>query len=67
MELWILSLEIHTAIRVQILGETVYISHSANFIRKGMNPIILPPALGKQSEKLNSNLSMGADLGEGKF
>ena len=36
-----------TVTRVQILEETDYISHSANTIGKGMNPIILPPAMGK--------------------
>ena len=33
--------------RVQILAETDCISHSTNTLRKGMNPIILPPAMGK--------------------
>ena len=33
--------------RVQILDETDYISHSTNTLGKGMNPIILPPAMGK--------------------
>ena len=33
--------------RVQILDETDYISHRTNTLRKGMNPIILPPAMGK--------------------
>ena len=32
---------------VQILDETDCISHSANTLGKGMNPIILPPAMGK--------------------
>ena len=36
-----------TAIRVQILDETDSISHSTNTLGKGMNPIILPPAMGK--------------------
>ena len=30
---------------VQILGETDCISHSTNTLGKGMNPIILPPAM----------------------
>ena len=34
-------------IRVQILDETDCISHSTNTLGKGMNPIILPPAMGK--------------------
>ena len=29
------------------LGEAVCISHSANSLGKGMNPSILPPAMGK--------------------
>ena len=36
-----------TATRVQILAETDCISHSTNTHGKGMNPIILPPAMGK--------------------
>ena len=39
--------EINTATRVQILDETDSISHSTNTLGKGMNPIILPPAMGK--------------------
>ena len=33
--------------RVQTLDETDCISHSTNTLGKGMNPIILPPAMGK--------------------
>ena len=36
-----------TATQVQILVETDCISHSTNTLGKGMNPIILPPAMGK--------------------
>ena len=36
-----------TATRVQILDETVYISHCTNTFEKGIIPIILPPAMGK--------------------
>ena len=36
-----------TVTRVQILDETGCISHSINTLGKGMNPIILPPAMGK--------------------
>ena len=36
-----------TATRVQILDETDRIEHSTNTLEKGMNPIILPPAMGK--------------------
>ena len=35
------------ATRVQILDVTDCISHSTNNLWKGMNPIILPPAMGK--------------------
>ena len=36
-----------TATRVQILDENDCISHSTNTLEKGMNSIILPPAMGK--------------------
>ena len=36
-----------TATWVQILDETDCISHSTNTLGEGMNPIILPPAMGK--------------------
>ena len=36
-----------TAPQVQILDETDCISHSTNILGKAMNPIILPPAMGK--------------------
>ena len=32
---------------LNILDETHCISHSTNTLGKGMNPIILPPAMGK--------------------
>ena len=35
------------ATRVQILDDTDSVSHSTNTLGKGMNPIILPPAMGK--------------------
>ena len=34
-------------IRVQILDETDCISHSTSTLGKGMNPIVLPPAMSK--------------------
>ena len=37
----------HSATRVQILDETDCISHNTNTLGKVMNPIILPPAMGK--------------------
>ena len=36
-----------TATRVQILDQANCISHSTNTFGKGMNPIILPQAMGK--------------------
>ena len=36
-----------TVIRVQILDKAVYISQSANNFRKGVDPTILLPAMGK--------------------
>ena len=39
--------KMNTATRVQILDETDCISHNTNTLGKGMNPIILPPAMGK--------------------
>ena len=32
--------------QVQILDETVFISHSTNTLEKVINPTILPPAIG---------------------
>ena len=43
----LLSLEMDMVTRVQILDETDCISHSTNTLGKGINPIILPPAMGK--------------------
>ena len=36
-----------TVTRIQILAETNCIAHRTNTLGKGMNPIILPPAMGK--------------------
>ena len=44
---WLFSREIDTATRVQILDEVNNISHSTNTLGKGMNAIILLPAMGK--------------------
>ena len=41
------SQDMDTAIRVQILDLTDCISYSTNTLGKGMNPNILPPAMGK--------------------
>ena len=43
----VLYLEMDTVTQVQILNKTDCISHSTNTLGKGMNPIILPPAMGK--------------------
>ena len=43
----VIAVETDTVTRVQILDETDYISHSTNTLGKGMNPIILPPAMDK--------------------
>ena len=51
--------------RVQILDEVAYISQSANSLRKGMNPTILPPAMGKIIGKTGLfNFGMETSLGE---
>ena len=39
--------DMDTAIRVLFLYKTDCISHSTNTLGKGMNPIILPPSMGK--------------------
>ena len=44
---WLSSKEMYTVNRLQHLDEAVCISDRANKIKKGMNPIILPPAMGK--------------------
>ena len=49
-----------SATQVQILDETDCISHSANTLAKGMNPIILPPAMF-------FSLGEATSLGEGKL
>ena len=57
-----------TATRVQILGETDCISHSTNTLGKGMNPIILPPAMGKiEGQTRFFSLGEATSLGEGKL
>ena len=40
-------MEMDPAIRVQIIDEDIRISYVCNSLRKGMNPITLPPATGK--------------------
>ena len=57
-----------TATRVQILDETDCISHSTNILGKGMNPIILPPAVGKTMGQTRFfSLREATSLGEGKL
>ena len=43
----LLSNEMDMTIRVQILEEVVCISHSADTLGKGIDPIILSPAMGR--------------------
>ena len=47
MVYWLSSSEMDTVTRVQILHVTDCISHSTNTFGKDMNPIILPPAMGR--------------------
>ena len=57
-----------TATRVQILDETDCISHCTNTLGKGMNPIILPPAMGKIVGQTGFfRLGEATSLGEGKL
>ena len=44
---WLLSWEMDTKIQVVIFKEIVYISYSANILRKSLNPTILPPAASR--------------------
>ena len=44
-----------TATRVQILDEADCISHCTNTLGKGMDPIILPPAMSKRLGRLRSS------------
>ena len=46
-------------------GLFFFFSHSSNTLWKGMNPIILPPAMGKQTDFLG--LGRATSLGEGKL
>ena len=56
------------AIRVQILDEVACFSHSTNTLGKGMNPIILPPAMGKiVRQTVFFSLGEATSLGKGKL
>ena len=58
----------NTTTRVQILDETDCISHSTNILGKGMNPIILPPAIGKIVGQTGFfSFGEATSLGEGKL
>ena len=49
-----------TVTRVQLLDEAVCILHSANTLRKGMNPTILLSTIGKKKcRKLSVNSRAG--------
>ena len=55
------------ATQVQILDEADCISQSTNTLGKGMNPIILPPAMGKIVGQAGFvSLGEATSLGEGK-
>ena len=57
-----------TATRVQILDESVCISHNANTHGKGMTPTILPPLMGKiVGQTVLFNLAMTTHPGKGKL
>ena len=57
-----------TATRVQILDETDCILHRTNTLGKGMNPIILPPAMDKiVGQTRFFSLGEATSLGEGKL
>ena len=57
-----------TTTRVQILNESVCISHSSNTLGKVMKPAILPPAMGKMVTQTGLfSLGMATSLGEGKL
>ena len=57
-----------TATRVQILDMTNCISHYTKTLGKGMNPIILPPAMGKiVGQTRFFSLGEATSLGEGKL
>ena len=50
----LLSLERDIANQVQILDDGICISLRINTLGKGMNPIILPPVVGKQEGRIHS-------------
>ena len=57
-----------TATRVQILDVADRISHNTNTLGKGINPIILPPAMGKiVGQTRFFSLGEAMSLGEGKL
>ena len=54
--------------RVQILDKTVCISHSANTLRKGMNPTTPAPTMSKIVGQTGLfNLAITNDLRKGKL
>ena len=57
-----------TVTQVQILDETDCISHCTNTLGKGMNPTILPPAMGKVIGQTRFfSLGEATSQGEGKL
>ena len=56
------------ATQVQILDETDFISHSTNTLGKGVNPIILSPAMGRiVGQTRFFSLGEATSLGERKL
>ena len=54
--------------RVQTLDEADCISHRTNTLGKGMNPSILPPAMGKiEGQTVFFSFGKATSLGEGKL
>ena len=43
----VIVVKMDTVTRVQIMDQTNCIPHSTNTLEKGINPIILPPPMGK--------------------
>ena len=59
---------IYIYIYIYIINETDCISHSTNTLGKGMNPIILPPAIGRiVGQTRFFSLGKATSLGEGKL
>ena len=62
----VISLEMDTENRVQILDEAASILHSANILVKDMNPIVPFPAMGIVGQDGLFSFGLGNCLGKGK-